>query len=119
MNLEFLIAYGLGLVLGAAVAWLARRDTIDTLKEQVHWLREQEAIATDRLVHGWKEGATVAPRPLPELPKQEPLPSLLKDELQQWEDPEHRVTLEAEFRAMLGRGMTATAILKEMDNRHP
>lgn len=117
--LDLLAAWGLGLVLGGTLAWLARRDTIRALEEQVTWLRTQEALATDRLVHAWKEGATIPPRPPEPVPPPEPLPAVLQDELDQWEDSEHRVMLEAQMRAGLHAGKDTTRILLELDNSHP
>lgn len=114
-----LVGHAVGLVLGATAAWLARRDTIRALEEQVTWLRTQEAIATDRLVHAWKEGATVPPRPAEEIPPPDPLPSVLQEELDQWEDQQHRVELELQMRAGLHAGKDPVRILMELDNSHP
>lgn len=114
-----LIAAGVALALGAAAGWLARGDTVAVLRQQLHQAREAEAIATDRLVHAWKEGATIAPRPLEEIPPPQPLPAELQAELAQWEDSEHRIALEQRMRAGMQKGLSTTAILLDLDNLHP
>jgi hypothetical protein len=114
------VIFALGAAFGAAAAWLARADTIAILREQLQQARHAEEVATDRLVHAWKAGATVAPRPLERaIPKPEPLPEPLQSEIDQWEDPETRVMLEARFREGLMIGKSVPSLLLELDNHHP
>lgn len=120
--MNYLVAYvagTVGILAGVALGILVGRDTIRVLEEQIKHLRTEVAVATDRLVHAWKEGATIPPRPL-EAPL--PLPVLaseLQAEIDQWEDPTHRAEIEAEIRARMGRGEAAPAILLALDNHHP
>jgi hypothetical protein len=108
-----------GLFLGAALLWWARGETIRVLREQLKQAREAEVVATDRLVNAWKEGEKVLPRPEEAPPPPEPLPADLQAELDQWEDVEHRVMLEAAMRDGMRRGLSTVAILLELDNMHP
>lgn len=114
-----LLVGAVGFAFGALAAWLARADTIHVLTVQLDNARAAEAIATDRMVHAAQAGAIVPPRPLPTPPPLQPLPSILRDELQQWEDPEHRIVLEGQMRNLMARGMDATAVLLTLDNQHP
>ena len=120
MTWELLIAYGVGGVLGSALAWFSRGETIRFLREQLEGARAAEALATDRLVHAWKDGAQIPPRPgeKPAVPLQ-PLPADLKAHVEQWDDAEHRAMLESDIRAMLGRGLSPVAVLMALDNQHP
>lgn len=117
--IEILVAVVAGLAAGAVLAWLAARAVIAQLEGAVDWHRKQEQVATDRLVHAWKDGAVVPPRPADPTPAPDPLPEELQTELDQWDDPEHRAMLEARMRDGLQRGRGVTAILMELDNLHP
>lgn len=114
-----LASFGIGFGAGALVFWLARAELVRVLRGELAEARKAEAVATDRLVHAWKEGATIAPRPPDAVPPLEPLPAALQEELDQWEDAEHRVMLEAQMREGLRRGKDAVRILLELDNTHP
>ena len=113
------IAGLIGAALGALAAWLARADTIGVLRAELERARKAEEVATDRLVHAWKEGAVVPPRPSEPAPPPDPLPGPLLEEINQWEDGEHRAMLEAHFRQEMARGKSVPAILLELDNVHP
>lgn len=113
------VSFLVGLVAGFAIAYLARRETIDVLLAQLGQARGAEALATDRLVHAWQEGARIPPRPAPEPEPVQPLPEILQKELDDWEDPEHRAMLEATMRAGLQKGQDPVRILMELDNLHP
>lgn len=112
-------AFLAGFGAGALVFWLARTELVRVLRAELVTARKAEALATDRLVHAWQEGATIPPRPPDEIPPPDPLPGALQDELNQWEDPEHRVMLEAQMREGLRRGKDPVRILLELDNTHP
>lgn len=118
-DLAGLAAFVTGLIVGGSIAWLARGDTVRTLREHIRESRIAEALATDRLVHAWKEGAQIAPRPTPAAPPLQPLPKDLADHVNQWDDPEHKAMLEADIRARQARGLSSTAILMALDNEHP
>jgi len=113
-----IVSFLIGLTTGGLVLWLAHRETATVLIEQLHRAQVAEAEATDRLVHAWREGATIPPRPQP-IPPVQPLPPDLQVELDQWEDQEHKVMLEAQMRAGMARGLSSTAVLLELDNLHP
>lgn len=112
-------AVGVGLLLGAGLAGLAAWFVVRQLRSAVEWHRKQEQVATDRLVHAWKDGATIPPRPSEPIPPPEPLPSVLQEEIDQWEDGENRSMLEARMRAGLHAGLSPTAILLQLDDLHP
>lgn len=112
---DLLAAYLVGVMFG----WLMQRGSISVLREQLHDARQAEALATDRLLHAWKDGATIPPRPVELPPPPGPLPAELLEEINQWEDPEHRAMLEARFRAELATGKGVPAILLALDNEHP
>jgi hypothetical protein len=115
-----LVALVIGLVVGGALAWLARGDTIARLERQVEWHREQEIVATDRLLHAWREDKIVVPaRPVEATPPPQPLPAALQEEVDQWENPETRAAIDEKIRGMLRRGWAPTRILLELDNHHP
>lgn len=116
---DILLAVGVGLLVGVGLAGLAAWLVIRQLNAAVEWHRKQEQVATDRLVHAWKDGATIPPRPSEPVPSPEPLPSVLQEELDQWEDGEHRTALEAHMRRGLHEGLGTTAILLGLDNLHP
>ena len=118
-DLAALVAFLTGLIAGGSVAWLARGDTVRVLTAQLRESRLAEALATDRLVHAWKDGAHVPPRPVEPGPPPQPLPKDLQDYVNQWEDPEHRAEEEAKIRAMQARGLSSVAILMQLDNQHP
>lgn len=117
--IELVIAWLLGIGIGALLAWWAQRPVIVLLEQQLAQSKKAEETATDRLVHAWREGATIPPRPSPPPPPLEPLPPELQQELNDWEDGEHRAILEAQMRAGLAQGKSSVAILLELDNRHP
>ncbi len=108
-----------GLAAGAIILWLARAETIRFLRAELQDARKAEQVATDRLLHAWKEGATIAPRPTETPPPPDPLPAVLQEEIDHWEDPEHRIMLEAQMREGIRRGKDTTRILLELDNLHP
>lgn len=114
-----IVSFLIGLLAGAVILWLARSETIRVLRDQLHQAREAEVVATDRLVNAWKEGERVLPRPVELPPPPDPLPPELQAELDQWEDGEHRVMLEAQMRDGIRRGLGTVAILLELDNLHP
>jgi hypothetical protein len=100
-----------GLCLGAlGVWWLQRQELV--------YLRAELKVATDRLVHAWKEGAVISPRPVETVPVA-PLPPELLDAVNEWESPESRLAEEAAFREKLAHGWGVKAILKERENNHP
>lgn len=108
-----------GLLVGGALLWLARSETVRVLDAQLEQARTAERVATDRLVHAWREGATVPPRPVEAAPPPEPLPSELQAELDQWEEPEHKAMLERKMRELIQAGRSTVAVLMELDNLHP
>lgn len=108
-----------GLLIGGALLWLSRSETVRVLTTQLEQARDAERVATDRLVHAWREGATIPPRPAEEAPPPDPLPETLQAELDQWEDPEHRAMLERKMRTLLQAGRDPVAVLMELDNLHP
>lgn len=117
-----LVLYGLGMaLLGGAIAAAFRGETIAVLREQLKIAREAEAVATDRLVHAWREdkSITIPPRPAEPVPPPDPLPSDLQAEVDQWESPESRLIVEQKIRVMLARGLAPPAILLALDNEHP
>lgn len=119
VELACLITFLTGLIVGGSVAWLARGDTIKALREHVKEARTAEALATDRLVHAWREGAQIPPRPTEPGPPPQPLPRDLADHIAQWDDPEHRAEQEAQIRALLATGRTPAAVLMHLENQHP
>lgn len=115
MTWDLVAAYLLGVVTG----WLIYHREVVTLRQELRRAHAAETVATDRLVHAWKDGATIPPRPAEPVPPPLPLPKELLEYVAQWEDPEHRAMLEARFRAEMGAGKGATAILMALDNEHP
>jgi hypothetical protein len=116
---ELLLAFGLGLLLGSVVAGLARGETVKFLREQLAQARKAEELATDRLVHAWKDGAQIPPRPSEPAPPPVVLPKDLQDYVAQWEDPEHRAEQEAQVRELLGTGRSPMAVLQYLEDQHP
>lgn len=119
MILEGLVVYLVVAALSALASWLAREETVRLLKREVERAQKAEAVATDRLVHAWREGAVVPARPSPPLPPQDPLPGPLAEEVAAWEDPEHRHVLAERMRFELAKGKSIPTILLELDNEHP
>lgn len=110
----------IGLLVGSLIGWYAREEVVRELKIRCAYLTKQEQVATDRLVHAWHEKATIQPRPTDEpLPAPDPLPETLQDEVDQYEDPEARATIEAFIRSGLQKGKDPVRILLELDNIHP
>lgn len=106
-------------IIGYLLGSLQHRGTLKVLREQVQYFRHESTEATERLIHAWKDDAKIPPRPIAPPPPLDPLPQPLLDELAQWEDAEHRATIEAAMRLGLARGKGIPAILLELDNHHP
>lgn len=120
MLLAGLIGFVVGVAAGFVVCRQGFGQTVRVLSDHLKWAREQEAIATDRLVHAWREdNATIAPRPPEPVPPPEPLPRVLQEEVDGWETPETRAVVEEKIRGMMRRGFNSTRILLELDNHHP
>jgi flagellar biosynthesis/type III secretory pathway M-ring protein FliF/YscJ len=113
--LRLVISLTVGLVLG----WLMIFPLVRLLRHEREEARKAEQVATDRLLAAWRDGAVVPPRPSESVPPPDPLPVELQEEINQWEDPEHRQALEMEFRTRLGQGLGVAAILREQEDRHP
>jgi hypothetical protein len=100
-----------GLVLGAAGCWLL-------LRGQLAFLRQELRDATDRLVGAWQAGATIPPRAVPPEPPPPPLDPVLREAVEQWEDPESRVAEEQRIRTWLAAGWGPVRILRELEEAH-
>ena len=105
------LALLVGLVLGAAGVWWLQRAELAFLRRE---LRE----ATDRLLGAWQAGATIPPRPIEAVPLP-PLDPVLREAVEQWEDPESRAAEEQRVRTWLAAGWGPLRILKELEEAHP
>lgn len=110
-TLGSVILFATGAMLGAVSVWLLR-------EREMHFLRTELTMASDRLLHAWKDGATIPPRPV-EVAPPPPLPPQLMELVTEWESPEARATMEAKLRGLyFDRGWGVTAILKQQENEH-
>lgn len=109
----YAIVLALGLAAGALGVWLLQR-------EELTYLRKELAIAQDRLVHAWKEGAVIAPRPAEPIKAPDPLPQELRDCVNEWESPEARAAEEAKLRDLyFTKGLNVLSILRLREENHP
>ena len=113
MNPDF-ASFFIGLLAGFVAAWLARREAVAILREELRRSREAEVVAADRLLAAWKEGAVVPPRPPAEPFRQLPLPEALREEVDQWADPEVRAEVEAKIRKLQAEGLAQEAIILKL-----
>ena len=119
MTWELPVAVVVGIVVGLVGGWYLTWPVTRVLRTELDRARKAEELATDRLVHAWKEGAQIPPRPTEPGPPLQPLPQDLADHVDQWDDPEHKAELEGHIRALQARGLSSTAILMHLDNEHP
>lgn len=107
-----ILAFALGLLLGAGLVWLSR-------DREMAYLRTELATAHDRLLHAWKEGAVIPPRPT-EIEPPPKLPGELQAVVDEWESAEARQAMELKLRRMhFEQGQGVQAILRTLENEHP
>lgn len=107
------IVFTAGLLLGGAAVWWLQR-------QELTYLRKENQVATDRLLHAWREEkAVIPPRPqeVRAVPK---LPSELQATVDEWETEESRAVMEQRIRHLhFDRGMGVMAVLKQLEDEHP
>lgn len=91
-----------------------------TFRAEMQYLREENRIAQDRLLHAWRDDrAVIPPRPV-EVEPQKPLPPELQELVNEWESPQSRADLETRLRGLyFDKGWGVQAILKQQENEHP
>lgn len=96
------------------------------LQERREWrviLTDQQALVRDlldRLVRARQEGAVLPDRPLVPEPIEEPptpLPVVVEEWMEQWEDPTAREKWRAIARQYLDTGVDAVNVLKRLEER--
>lgn len=102
-----------GLLLGASGCWWLQRA-------EIRYLRDELRIASDRLLHAWRDDkAVIPPRPVPVEPPK-PLPPELADMVAEWESPEAQAAMETKLRGLyFDRGWGVQAILRQAEDEHP
>ena len=100
------VTLAIGLILGALATWLLQHAELKYLRDELKVAHAQIAHA---VIH---EGAEIPAR-YEEPDPIEPLTSELQAVIDEWEDGESRVAVEAQIRNWMGQGWGIEAILRQ------